>query len=383
MTAIQPKMAPKIARFLAEKRPATPCLVFDVDRVAQNFAAMRAAFPMARIFYALKANPAKPILQRLVELGACFDAASLEEIEMCLAAGATPDRISFGNTIKKASSITRARELGIDLFVFDSEAELEKIAAHAPGTRVFCRLIVGTEGAVFPLARKFGTGMDMAAELMLKAADLGLDPYGLSFHVGSQQMSPEAHEAAIGQAAMLFDELAQAGVSLRMVNLGGGFPAHYQDEIPAIGAFAHGITRALAFHFGNSLPEVLVEPGRFLVGDAGVVEAEVVLVSRRAKNEPTRWVYLDIGRFGGLAETEDEATRYLITTPHDGGEDGPVIIAGPTCDSADTLYEKSSYRLPLALKHGDRVHIHATGAYVSTYATTGFNGFRPLDEYYI
>jgi ornithine decarboxylase len=351
--------------------------------VAQNFAAMRAAFPMARIFYALKANPAKPILQRLVELGACFDAASLEEIEMCLAAGATPDRISFGNTIKKASSITRARELGIDLFVFDSEAELEKIAAHAPGTRVFCRLIVGTEGAVFPLARKFGTGMDMAAELMLKAAELGLDPYGLSFHVGSQQMSPEAHEAAIGQAAMLFDELAQAGVTLRMVNLGGGFPAHYQDEIPAIGAFAHGITRALAFHFGDSLPEVLVEPGRFLVGDAGVVEAEVVLVSRRAKNEPTRWVYLDIGRFGGLAETEDEATRYLITTPHDGGEDGPVIIAGPTCDSADTLYEKSSYRLPLALKHGDRVHIHATGAYVSTYATTGFNGFRPLDEYYI
>jgi ornithine decarboxylase len=383
MTAIQPKMAPKIARFLAEKMPATPCLVFDVDRVAQNFAAMRAAFPMARIFYALKANPAKPILQRLVELGACFDAASLEEIEMCLAAGATPDRISFGNTIKKASSITRARELGIDLFVFDSEAELEKIAAHAPGTRVFCRLIVGTEGAVFPLARKFGTGMDMAAELMLKAAELGLDPYGLSFHVGSQQMSPEAHEAAIGQAAMLFDELAQAGVTLRMVNLGGGFPAHYQDEIPAIGAFAHGITRALAFHFGDSLPEVLVEPGRFLVGDAGVVEAEVVLVSRRAKNEPTRWVYLDIGRFGGLAETEDEATRYLITTPHDGGEDGPVIIAGPTCDSADTLYEKSSYRLPLALKHGDRVHIHATGAYVSTYATTGFNGFRPLDEYYI
>jgi ornithine decarboxylase len=383
MTAIQPKMAPKIARFLAEKMPATPCLVFDVDRVAQNFAAMRAAFPMARIFYALKANPAKPILQRLVELGACFDAASLEEIEMCLAAGATPDRISFGNTIKKASSITRARELGIDLFVFDSEAELEKIAVHAPGTRVFCRLIVGTEGAVFPLARKFGTGMDMAAELMLKAAELGLDPYGLSFHVGSQQMSPEAHEAAIGQAAMLFDELAQAGVTLRMVNLGGGFPAHYQDEIPAIGAFAHGITRALAFHFGDSLPEVLVEPGRFLVGDAGVVEAEVVLVSRRAKNEPTRWVYLDIGRFGGLAETEDEATRYLITTPHDGGEDGPVIIAGPTCDSADTLYEKSSYRLPLALKHGDRVHIHATGAYVSTYATTGFNGFRPLDEYYI
>ena len=144
----------------------------------------------------------------------------------------------------------------------------KRLRRTPPGTRVFCRLIVGTEGAVFPLARKFGTGMDMAAELMLKAADLGLDPYGLSFHVGSQQMSPEAHEAAIGQAAMLFDELAQAGVSLRMVNLGGGFPAHYQDEIPAIGRLRprHYPPPPLAFHFGNSLPEVLVEPGRFLVG---------------------------------------------------------------------------------------------------------------------
>jgi ornithine decarboxylase len=383
MTALPPKIAPKIARFLADKAPPTPCLVFDLDRVAHNFATMRAAFPQARIFYALKANPAKQVLQRLVALGACFDAASLEEIDMCLEAGATPDRISFGNTIKKAAAISRARALGIDLFVFDSEAELEKIAAHAPGARVFCRLIVGTEGAVFPLARKFGTDTVMAAELMLKAQALGLDPYGLSFHVGSQQLSPAAHEAAIGQAAMLFDELDQAGARLRMINIGGGFPARYQDDIPAIGAFAHGIHRAMAFHFGDLLPEMLVEPGRFLVGDAGVVEAEVVLVSRRARNDPTRWVYLDIGRFGGLAETEDEATRYLITTPHDGGEDGPVIIAGPTCDSADTLYEKSAYRLPLALKHGDRVQIHATGAYVSTYATTGFNGFRPLHEYYL
>jgi ornithine decarboxylase len=383
MTAFSPKLAPKISRYLAETQPATPCLVVDLDRVEQNYAAMRAAFPMARIFYALKANPARPVLERLVSLGACFDAASWEEVEMCLAAGATPDRISFGNTIKKAASIARAHGLGINLFVFDSEAELEKLAVHAPGARVFCRLVVGTEGAMFPLARKFGTSIDMAAELMLRARALGLDPYGLSFHVGSQQMSPEAHEAAIGQAAMLFDELDHAGVKLRMLNLGGGFPAHYQDEIPAIGAFAHGIHRALAFHFGDDLPEVLVEPGRFLVGDAGVIVAEVVLVSRRAKNDPTRWVYLDIGRFGGLAETEDEATRYLITTPHDGGEDGPVVIAGPTCDSADTLYEKAGYRLPLALRHGDRVLLHATGAYVSTYATTGFNGFRPLSEVYL
>ena len=312
------------------------------------------------------------MLERLLALGACFDAASWEEIEMCLEAGATPDRISFGNTIKKASAIRRAREAGIDLFVFDSGAELEKIAEHAPGSRVFCRLVVGTEGAVFPLARKFGTSTDMAGELMLRARDLGLDPYGLSFHCGSQQTSPEAHEAAIGQVAMLFDDLEQAGVKLRMINLGGGFPTRYQDDIPAIEIFAARISHALKFHFSDDLPEILVEPGRFLVGNAGIVSAEVVLVSHRAKADPTRWVYLDIGRFGGLAETEDEATRYRLTTPHDGTEDGPVIIAGPTCDSADTLYEHATYRLPLALKAGDRVEIHAAGAYITTYATQGF-----------
>jgi ornithine decarboxylase len=368
---------------MTESAHETPYLVVDLDQVEANYHAMAAAFPQARIFYAIKANPARPVLERLVPLGANFDAASWEEIAMCLEAGASPDRISFGNTIKKASAIRRAREAGIDLFVFDSEAELEKLAEHAPGARVFCRLIVATEGAAFPLARKFGTHADMAVELMKRAATLGLVPYGLSFHPGSQQTGPDAHEAAIGQVAMLFDELEQQGIKLGMINLGGGFPTRYQDEIPPIGDFGRGIGKALNFHFGNDLPEVLLEPGRYLVGDAGVVESEVVLVSQRSRTDPLRWVYLDIGKFGGLSETEGECTRYHITTPHDGGPDGPVIIAGPTCDSADTLYERSNNRMPLALKSGDRVLLHAAGAYVSTYASTGFNGFKPLDEYYL
>jgi ornithine decarboxylase len=376
-------MTPKIERFLSDNSPDTPCLVLDVDQVEQNFRDLQAALPRARIFYALKANPGKPVLQRLTALGACFDAASWEEIQLCLEAGATPDRISFGNTIKKAASIRRAHAAGVDLFVFDSPEELEKIAANAPGARVFCRLVVATEGATFPLARKFGTGSDMAVDLMKQAATLGLVPYGLSFHAGSQQTGPEAHEAAIGQVAMLFDDLEQAGIKLRMVNLGGGFPTRYQDEIPPISHFGQKISHALSYHFGNDMPEIIVEPGRFLVGDAAVLESEVVLVSHRSRTDPTRWVYLDIGRFGGLSETEGECTRYRITTPHDGGPDGPVIIAGPTCDSADTLYEQVNPRMPLALKAGDRVRILAAGAYVTTYATNGFNGFRPLDEYYV
>jgi ornithine decarboxylase len=376
-------MTPKVAHFLVEQQPATPCLVLDLDRVEANFRAIQRAVPLAAIYYAVKANPARPVLERLVRLASRFDAASFEEVAACLAVGARPEAISFGNTIKKASAIRRAHEAGVTLYAFDSAEELEKLAEHAPGARVYCRLVVGNEGADWPLSRKFGTSVEMAKALMLRAGAMGLDPYGLSFHVGSQQTTTRAYEVAIGKVAMLFTDLTEAGVNLRMMNLGGGFPTRYRDEVPEIGQFGDAIMAAMTAHFGNSLPEMLIEPGRAVVGDAGLVSAEVVLVSRREKDDPVRWVYLDIGRFGGLAETEGEAIKYRITTPHDGTRLGPVSIAGPTCDGTDIMYEKSNYRLPLALRTGDRVELLSAGAYVTTYASQGFNGFAPLAEHYL
>jgi ornithine decarboxylase len=376
-------MNPKIAAFLRTHTPATPCLVLDLDRVEENYRRIMAAVPTARVYYAVKANPAAPILDRLVGLGSSFDAASYEEVEACLAAGADPALISFGNTVKKESAIKAAFAKGVTMFAFDSEPELKKLARSAPGARVYCRILVENKGAEWPLSRKFGCEAKMAVELMKKAVEWGLDPYGISFHVGSQQTTTAAYEGAIARAAMIFTDLRDAGVNLRMVNLGGGYPVRYRQEVPGIGDFGAAIMGAMAEHFGNALPEMVIEPGRFIVGDAGVVESEVVLVSRKAEDDPVRWVYLDIGRFGGLAETEGEAIRYAFRTPHDGGEEGPVTIAGPTCDSTDTLYEKSNYRLPLALDSGDRVQLLATGAYVTTYASQGFNGFTPLAEHYI
>ena len=376
-------MTPKIASYLADHAPATPCLVLDVDRVEDNYRTLLSALPLARVYYAVKANPATPILQRLVGLGSSFDAASFEEVQFCLDAGAAPSAISFGNTIKKVSSIQRAHAAGVTMFAFDSAEELEKLAEHAPGARVYCRLLVQNDGAEWPLSRKFGTTAETARDLMVRAGELGLDPYGLSFHVGSQQTTTGSYETAIGQVAMLFTDLARAGVNLRMVNLGGGYPVRYREEIPGIDRFADAIMHAMTQHFGNDLPEILVEPGRFLVGDAGVVSAEVVLVCHKAKDDPLRWVYLDIGRFGGLAETEGESIKYRFQTEHDGGETGPVAIAGPTCDGADILYERSNYRLPKALRSGERVQIQSAGAYVTTYASQRFNGFAPLAEHYI
>lgn len=376
-------MNPKIARYLADHVLATPCLVVDMDRVEDRYRALHAALPLARIYYAVKANPALPVLERLVSLGSSFDAASWEEVSLCLQAGAEASSISFGNTIKKVSAIVQAHQAGVSMFAFDCDEELDKLARHAPGSRVYCRILVENGGADWPLSRKFGTSIDHARELMLRARDLGLDPYGLSFHVGSQQTRTEAYEAAIGQVGLLFTDLARGGLDIRMVNLGGGFPTRYRDDVPEIDQFALAISRAMTRAFGNALPEMVVEPGRFIVGDAGVVSSEVVLVSRRGSHDDIRWVYLDIGRFGGLAETEGESIKYCFRTPHDGGRTGPVAIAGPTCDGADILYERSGYCLPLDLVSGERVELLSTGAYVSTYCSTRFNGFAPLAEHYI
>ncbi len=377
-------MTAKIARFFEEQRPQTPCLVVDLDVVEDNYHALTTALPDARVFYAVKANPAPEILRLLTALGSCFDTASVPEIEMVMAAGCTADRISYGNTIKKEADIARAYALGVRLYAFDSEAELEKIARAAPGARVFCRILTSGEGAEWPLSRKFGCDIDMARELLLKADRMGVEPWGVSFHVGSQQKDLTQWDIAIEQVAQLFRDLDRQGVDLGMINLGGGFPTRYRTDVPETEAYGEAIFKALRRHFGNHLPETIVEPGRGMVGNAGIIESEVVLISRKSANDPKRWVYLDIGKFGGLAETMDEAIQYPIETPADDDpERESVVLAGPTCDSADVLYEKADYRLPLSLKVGDRVRIRATGAYTTTYSAVAFNGFAPLQSYCI
>ncbi len=376
-------MTDKIDQFLTEAQPATPCLVIDLDVVEEAYRTLHDALPLARIFYAVKANPASPILTRLVALGSSFDTASRGEIEMVLAAGASADRISFGNTIKKERDIAFAHAAGVRLYAFDSQAELEKIAKAAPGARVFCRILVECAGAEWPLSRKFGCAPEMAADLLAEARALGLDPYGISFHVGSQQTDLGQWDGAVGRAARMFSLLAERDIRLKMINIGGGFPAHYRQDVPAIDRYADAVMNAMTKHFGNDLPEIIIEPGRSMVGDAGIIQSEVVLISTKQAGDDKRWIYLDVGKFNGMAETMDEAIKYRIRTPRDGHDTGSVVLAGPTCDSADIMYEKTDYQLPLDLKIGDKVTILATGAYTSTYASVCFNGFEPLQTYCI
>jgi ornithine decarboxylase len=380
-------MSERIHDFLRRRREDGlddgPCLVVDLEIVRENYRAFAKALPDSRIFYAVKANPAPELLALLVSLGSCFDTASVAEIEMVLAAGATPERISFGNTIKKERDVARAHALGVRLFAVDCKAEVEKIARAAPGAKVFCRFLFGCAGAEWPLSRKFGCDPEMAVDVLDHAQRLGLEPCGVSFHVGSQQRRTAAWDEALKSAAAIFRACADRGINLSMVNLGGGFPTKYLREVPAVEAYGRSIFRALRRHFGNRIPETIIEPGRGMVGNAGVIEAEVVLVAKKSERDQTRWVYLDIGKFGGLAETMDESIRYAIRTPHDGDEVGPCVLAGPTCDSADVLYEKRPYDLPISIEIGDKVLIEGTGAYTATYAAVAFNGFAPLRTYHI
>ena len=376
-------MTDKIKKFLAKENPETPCLIVDLERIALSYNALCRNLPQTEIFYAVKANPATPVLKTLLALGSSFDAASIYEIEACLGMGVTADKITFGNTVKKNRDIARAFDLGINLFAFDSRAELSKLKCHAPGAKVYCRLFMEDGGAAWPLSRKFGCEPNLAIELLLEASRAGMDPAGVSFHVGSQQLNLSQWDLAISRTAKVFEELNKQNIQLELLNIGGGFPAHYRQSIESLEAYGNVIQNALKRHFKNSIPRLIAEPGRGIVGDAGIIQAEVILIAKKSREPRRRWVFLDIGKFGGLPETFEEAIQYRITTGKDGEPFGPVVLAGPTCDEVDVLYDKSGYSLPLGLIVGDKIEFLSAGAYTASYSSVCFNGFPPLTEYYI
>jgi ornithine decarboxylase len=362
----------------------TPFLVVDLATIDRQYDDLARYFPYARTYYAVKANPAPQVLTLLRDKGSCFDIASTYELDKVLALGVSPDRISFGNTIKKAKDIRTFYQKGVRMFATDSEADLRNIAKAAPGARVYARILTeGTLTADWPLSRKFGCESDMAMDLLILARDLGLEPYGVSFHVGSQQREIGAWDAALGKVKVIFNRLRQEdGIKLKMINMGGGFPANYIQRTNELAIYAEEITRFLKEDFMDEMPEIIIEPGRSLVSNAGVLVSEVVLISRKSRTALHRWVYTDVGKFSGLIETLDESIKYPIYTEKN-GELENAIIAGPTCDSADIMYENYKYGLPLNLATGDRLYWLSTGAYTTTYASVEFNGFPPLKDYYI
>jgi ornithine decarboxylase len=362
----------------------TPFLAINLDIVEKKFKSLQNEFSFAHIYYAIKANPKIEIIQLLHKLGSNFDVASVYEMRTLLDLGITPDKISFGNTIKKAKDIKEAYQKGIRLFVTDSINDLNKIAANAPGSRVFFRILVeGSQTAEWPLSRKFGCHPEMAVDLIIQAQELGLEPFGVSFHVGSQQHDIGSWDSAIAKVKYIFDKVyTENNIKLKMINLGGGFPANYVTRINDSSLYAKEILRFLQEDFDESLPEVYIEPGRAITADAGVIVSEIVMISKKTKTALNRWIYTDIGKFGGLIETLEESIKYPIYYEKQ-GELEEVVLAGPTCDSQDIMYENNMYKLPVDLEEGDKLYWLSTGAYTSTYSAVCFNGFPPLRTVFV
>lgn len=372
----------RLQEFVAEHAHLpTPYLVMDLEIVAERYDALREAIPEAAVFYAVKANPAPEVLRVLAAEGSHFDVASAGEIALCQSLGIAAERLSFGNTVKKESAIESAYAAGVRTFAVDAPEELDKLTLLAPGSTLLVRLASDGGGADWPLSRKFGTTEDAAEMLLGRAAERG-HRVGVSFHVGSQQRDPRAWDAPLAATRRLRDGLQRAGYDLVAVNLGGGLPSHHALPTPPLASYGEAIRGAIHRHDLADL-DVMTEPGRFLVGDAGLIRAEVVLTTDKPSDNGRRWAYLDIGMFNGLIETQEEAIRYRIRCPGADGDDIPTVLAGPTCDSLDVLYERTPYPLPRGLRAGNPVEILAAGAYTTSYSSVGFNGIEPLRAYHL
>jgi ornithine decarboxylase len=373
----------KFKAFAADKP--TPCLIIDLEVVKQKYEELRKHLPFANVYYAVKANPIDDVVATLRDLGSSFDVATRFELDQLIRLGVSPDRMSFGNTIKKEVDIKYFYDKGVRLFATDSAEDIEKIARVAPGSRVFFRILTEGLGADWPLSRKFGSHPDLTRLLILQAKKLGLVPYGISFHVGSQQRDVGQWSTALTTVGALFGWAEEHGIKLKMINMGGGFPANYIEKTRTIEEYAADIKIFLMTNFGepDNWPEIITEPGRSATGDSGVIVTEIVNIAKKSLHDLYPWVFLDIGKFGGLIETLDESLKYPIYFEGE-GEEQEIILAGPTCDSMDILYEQFSYSMPTGpkgAKNGDRVYILTTGAYTQSYSSIYFNGFPPLTAY--
>jgi ornithine decarboxylase len=359
----------EIVRQAARQKYTRPFLILDTAIVRDKVRRFRAAMPRVRPHYAVKANPDRRVLKALVQEGAGFEIASTQELDLLLGLGVPPAEVFYSNPVRSRESIAYAAAKGVEWFVVDSADELRRVHETKPDAKQYLRIATPNIGADWPLAGKFGAGAADAREIVMLAAKLGADLAGVTFHVGSQCRNPENWRVALEKARALFDVMARAGLKPRLLNIGGGYPVRHVKPIPSIEVIGEVVNESL-----KAFPEdvqVVAEPGRYLVSDAGYFVCRVLGTASRAGK---RWMHWDAGLFGGVIESS-EGLKYRIRTDRS-GPDIPWTVAGPTCDSVDVVMRDEP--LPSDLQEGDFVYIRNAGAYTTAYASQ-FNGF-PLPE---
>lgn len=346
-----------------------PFLLVDSAIIREKYRRFVDAMPTVRVHYAVKANPHADVVKVLAEEGSAFEMASKAELDLIVSLGGRPGEVHYSNPIKPRSYIEYAAHHGVDWFALDSVDELKKIHASAPNTNLYMRIDVPDFGSDWPLSGKFGAKQEEIEDILEGAVMLRANLCGVTFHVGSQCRNVENWRGAIETARRVFGQMQAKGLKVQLLNIGGGFPVQLTKPIPSIETIGKTINAALA-----ELPShihVVAEPGRYLVSDAACLVCQVI---GKAQRDGKRWLYLDVGMFGGLFEST-QGLEYELATDR-AGRAVPWHVAGPTCDSVDVLVHDQM--LPEDLEIGDFVYVRNAGAYSTAYASE-FNGF-PLPE---
>lgn len=360
------------ADYLAKIKQKTPYLVIDLDDIRSKYSTLMRNLPGFEVFYAVKCNPEPTILKTLQRSGSSFEVASVGELKRLIKIGVNPSKVIYSNPVKPTAHIKSAYNLGLNHFAFDSPEELKKIARVAPRSRVYLRVSVSNHGSLINLASKFGAEVSNAVALLSLAEDLGLDAYGIAFHIGSQSENSQLWDQAFDDAIVIMKNASRHGIRIKSLNIGGGFPVHYTERIPAISEIGQKITRNV-----SRLPykvKLWCEPGRYLVGESGVIATTIIGTAVR-QNVP--WIYLDAGRFQAFVEMfESNSLQYPLFTSIDGQPGSKprslFTVTGPTCDSYDTISRNVS--LPTNLQLGDKIYFSSAGAYTHVYGSS-FNDF--------
>jgi ornithine decarboxylase len=359
----------EIVRQAARQKYTRPFLIIDTAIVREKLRRFRAAMPRVRPHYAVKANPDRRVLKALVQEGAGFEIASTAELDLLLSLGVNAAEVFFSNPMRSREADATAAAKGLRWFVIDSVDELRRVHSIDPTACLYLRIATPNIGSDWPLSGKFGAGAGDTREIIATAAKLGADLAGATFHAGSQCRNPENWRVGIEKARSLFDSMLKAGLKPRLLDIGGGFPVRHVKPIPSIEVIGEVVNEAL-----RAFPEdvqVIAEPGRYLVSDAGYFVCRVLGSATRAGK---RWMHWDAGLFGGVIETT-EGLKYKIRTDRS-GPDVAWNVAGPTCDSVDVVMRDEP--LPSDLQEGDFIYLRNAGAYTTAYASE-FNGF-PLPE---
>jgi len=358
-----------IVRQAASQKYTRPFLILDTAIVRGKVRRFRATMPRVRPHYAVKANPDRRVLKVLVQEGCGFEIASTAELDVLLALGVPAAEVFFSNPVKARDAIAYAAAKGVEWFAIDSADELRRVHAVKPDARQYLRIATPNIGSDWPLSGKFGAGAADVREIIAAAARIGADLAGVTFHVGSQCRNPENWRVALEKARNVFDQMIKAGLKPRLLNIGGGYPVRHVKPIPSIEVIGAVVNEGL-----KAFPEdvqVIAEPGRYIVSDAGYFVCRVLGTATRGGK---RWMHWDAGLFGGIIEST-EGLKYRVRTDRS-GPDAPWTVGGPTCDSVDVVMRDEL--LPSDLQEGDFIYIRNAGAYTTAYASQ-FNSF-PLPE---